>query len=113
MFGSGDSYQAVCVKKWYQQRAELFPCELLSSLKQSKLPVSHSTVQTLGIVYSHNYLHFYQMAGVFLTWKKKKNKNIFLNSATPACIKKNWTCAVPLFNNMVMEINRINTVMCW
>lgn len=71
VFGSGDSYQAVCVKKRYQQTAELFPCQFLGFQTKQVNCVIHSTVQTFGIVYSYNYLHLYQMAGEFLTWKKK------------------------------------------
>lgn len=85
VFGSGDSCQAVCVKKHYQQTAELFPCQFLRFHTKQVNCVIHSTVQTPGIVYSYNYLHFYQMAGEFLTWKKRQT--IFLNSATPACLK--------------------------
>lgn len=69
VFGSEDSCQAVCVKKCYQQTVELFPCVFLGSQTKQVNCVIHSTVQTLGIVY-YNYLHFYQMAGVFPTWRK-------------------------------------------
>lgn len=85
VFGSEDSYQAVCVKKCYQQTLELFPCEFLGS--QTKQVNCHT--QHCSDTWYRVFLQLPPLLsnGWSVSDLEKNRKTIFLNSATPACIK--------------------------